>query len=125
MNDRAEEQREREGLWMFERARLSDGVAHHPKSLIRKSFHHQGPGELAAAEDARINSGFPYAWFVKLRLIQLEPLQQMLVSNFELAEVKQRRAEIPLANHLEIRIAQSVEQVQHLECDVARRQEFA
>ena len=72
VDDRAEEEREGERLWMFERARFGHRVAHHLQPLIRKSPHRQGSGEFAAAEDARIDTGFPHARLVKLGLIQLE-----------------------------------------------------
>ena len=44
---------------------------------------------------------------------------------FQVAEMKQRGAERPVADHLQVRIAEPLEQLQHLERDVARRGDFA
>ncbi len=49
----------------------------------------------------------------------------MFMPDLELAEVEESRAQRPLANHLQVRIAQAIEQVEHLQCDVAGRRDFA
>ncbi len=43
----------------------------------------------------------------------------------EIAEMEERRTERPVADHLQIRIADAVEELEHLEGDVARRRDLS
>ena len=61
---------------------------------------------------------------VERRVVELERALQVRVPDLELPEVEQRGAERPLPDHLQVRIAEPVEEVQHLERDVARRRDL-
>ena len=55
---------------------------------------------------------------MKRRVVQRQGLLEVLVSRFERAEMEQCGADRPFADHLQVRVAQALEERHHLERDV-------
>src|SRR3954470_6303029 len=98
---------------MPELARLRDSLPGAGEALVGITEKRQRARELGAAEDTRVDPRVPYPWLVECGIVQLEPAFQVRVRDLQLAEVKDRDPERPLADHLEVGVAQPVEEVQH------------
>ena len=100
---------------MVERARRADGVADRQQPAIGKAAQRQRPRQLAAAENAGLDPGLPDAGAVKRRIVELERPFEVPVRFFDLAEVEEGGAERPLADHLQVLIADALEERHHLD----------
>ncbi len=125
MREHLEEQRERERLRMIERRRGRHGLLHDRQRRVGKPAQEPGARQLAAAEDPGLDPGLPHARAVERRVVERQRLLEVLVRRLERAEMEQRRADRPLADHLQVRIAEALEERHHLQRDVVRDPDLA
>ena len=118
MHEHLEEQRERARLRVIERAGGGHGLLDDGEPGVGESAQRRRARELAAAKDAGLDAGLPYARAVKRRVVQRHGLLEVLVSGFERAEMEERGADRPFADHLQVRVAEALEERHHLERDV-------
>ena len=118
MHEHLEEQRERARLRMIERARVGDGSCTMARPVSGKPAQRGCSRQLAAAEDAGLDAGLPDPGAVERRIVHGQGLLEVLVPGFERAEVEERGPDRPFADHLQMRIAEALEERHHLLRDV-------
>ena len=95
---------------MIERSGLCDRLAHCGQALVGEAAQRQRSGVLAPAENTWFDAGLPHPFAVKGRIVQLEGPTQMRVCRLQVTEMEQRGAQRPVAQHLQVGIADSLEE---------------
>ena len=72
-----------------------------------------------------LDADLPHTRAVERRVVERQRLLEVRVAVLQLTEVEERRAERPLADHAQVRIAQALEQLQHLDRDAVRGADLA
>ena len=118
MHEDLEQQREGQWLRVIDRARVGDRSLHQGQARVRETAQRGCSRQLAAAEEAGLDAGLPDPGAVERRIVHGQRGLEVLVRGFERAQVKERGPHRPFTNHLQMWIAEALEERQHLLRDV-------